>query len=376
MSYGQRKDGRWYVKYRLNGKYKWEYFGHGLSGERLATDRNDELKEKGIINQYTKREPTIEAPTFFELATEYLKIKASTEMTRSSIDALKYKLKSIMLPELGHIDANRLTHTRLDQYVSKRLDTPIKKRMGTKTKPTYKEVRNQDGTLKFTSRSTVHRELTDIQAILNWGVKQKYLLTNPVHGHHKPKRDDAIIKPPTHQETKRIIKHAAPHLVRALYISYFTGLRPGATELFRLTFDDVDFQEDTIFIISAKKKGPPFRVVPLHPNLHKKLQAWKIEDSDITEKTCREIIHFKGQPIKSIKKAFSGAKRRAGISRRLRMYDFRHAAITMMLSAGGDLKSVSEIAGHSRTDTTTKIYQHTNTNLLRNQINLIPGLEE
>jgi hypothetical protein len=56
------------------------------------------------------------------------------------------------------------------------------------------------------------------------------------------------------------------------------------------------------------------------------------------------------------------------------MYDFRHAAVTMMLSAGGDLKSVSRIAGHSRTDTTTRIYQHTSIDQLRDQINLIPSL--
>ncbi|MCP3941670.1 MAG: site-specific integrase [Desulfobacteraceae bacterium] len=158
-------------------------------------------------------------------------------------------------------------------------------------------------------------------------------------------------------------------------MSYFTGLRPGATELFRLTYSDLDLEQDTIFIVSAKKKGPPFRVVPLHNNLRRKLKKWMTEDIE-NKIQCREIIHFKGLAIKSIKTSFAGAKRRAGITRKLRMYDFRHAAITMMLSSGADLKSVSQIAGHSRTDTTTKIYQHTNTDLLRTQIDLIPDLED
>ncbi|MCP3941671.1 MAG: hypothetical protein GY710_09355 [Desulfobacteraceae bacterium] len=210
MSYGKKKDGRWYVKYKLDGKIKWEYFGRGLSAEKMAVDRNEELKEKGTIQNYTRRAPVMEAPTFFELATEYAQIKALTDMTPSSISALSYKLQAVILPELGDIEVTRLTHARLDQYVNKRLLTPVKKRIGLKINPVWKTTKNPDGTIKLIARSTVHRELTDIQAILNWAVKQKYILSNPVMGHQKPKRDDAIIKPPTVTETKQIIKHAPP----------------------------------------------------------------------------------------------------------------------------------------------------------------------
>jgi site-specific recombinase XerD len=37
----------------------------------------------------------------------------------------------------------------------------------------------------------------------------------------------------------------------------------------------------------------------------------------------------------------------------------RHAFASILLAAAADLKSVSEILGHSRPDTTTRIYQHT-----------------
>ena len=139
-----------------------------------------------------------------------------------------------------------------------------------------------------------------------------------------------------------------------------------------MTWDDIDFQGKSIYIVSAKKHRIPFRDVPLHPDLEKDLRRWQKEDED---KTAPEIITFNDKPLSSVKTAFRNAKRRAGITRRIRLYDFRHAAVTMMLASGGDLKSVSQIAGHSRTDTTTRIYQHTSIELLSEQINLIPSLE-
>jgi site-specific recombinase XerD len=43
----------------------------------------------------------------------------------------------------------------------------------------------------------------------------------------------------------------------------------------------------------------------------------------------------------------------------------RYASATCLLQGGTSLKSVSAMAGHSRTDTTTWIYQHINFDLMR-----------
>jgi len=50
------------------------------------------------------------------------------------------------------------------------------------------------------SKSTIHRELSDIMAILKWGVIKRGLLPrNPLVRYQKPKRDDEIIVPPPHR---------------------------------------------------------------------------------------------------------------------------------------------------------------------------------
>jgi len=64
-------------------------------------------------------------------------------------------------------------------------------------------VKHSDGTIKTVSKSTIHRELSDIQAILNWSVVEGFILINPVQNFRKPKRDDEIILPPALKKSPR-----------------------------------------------------------------------------------------------------------------------------------------------------------------------------
>jgi integrase len=270
---------------------------------------------------------------------------------------LAYKLR-IILAELGPNLAYRITVHRMNQYVEKRLQT-VKKRT------------NKDAPKTCIKRTTVNREICDIQAILNWAVQNGYIARNPIAGFKKPKRDDAIIQPPTIAETRALVKHAPDHLARALVLSYYTGLRPGAVELFRIRWNTVDWDEKTIFIESAKKGGRPFRIIPIHKAFFSRLRAWYKKD----DTPGGLIVHYQGRPVTTIKTSWATAKRKAGITRRLRPYDFRHAFATYTLGSGADLKSTSEILGHSRSDTTSKIYQHTDLGLHRKTINKLPPLD-
>ena len=342
MSITQKPDGRWCVVQYVDGKQQWKYFGRGVEAEKTAREFDLSLKNSGQVREYKNRSKSF-GPTITELADAYLKSKATT-LPETSIKNTRYKLEAVILPLIGHYKAMKLTAEILDRYVTNR-SNDVKK-------------------------TTIHRELSDIQACLNWSVKRKLISNNPVHGYEKPKRDDEIIRPPSPAEMKAIMAHAPDHLKRALMISYFTGLRPGQAELFRLTWGDVDLDSGFIHVLSAKKGGIRERSVPLHPSFKKSLEQWhKADDSQ------GYLIHYRGKPIKKIKTAWSNAKRKAGITRRLRPYDIRHAFASAMLAAGGDLKSTSEMLGHTRTDTTTRIYQHTNETMHRQNIDRLPDLD-
>lgn len=342
MSAYQIKDGRWVVQYRdpeSPGKYKREYFGRGLEAEKQARERSNECSAR----PYIKRTPKAQALMFKEVAFAYATVKQA-DNSMSTLSALHYKLKSILLPELGDTAVYQITPHRLDQFVAKRL--------------------------KKVKRVTVHRDISDIQAILNWAVRRQYITRNPVLGYEKPARDDEIILPPSKGEIEDILCEAPPHLVRALMLSYYTGLRPGQEELFRLAWHDIDWAREALLVRSAKKGGARFRLVPIHPAFVSLLRGWHAEDGG----RYAHIINYKGKPVTTVKTAFRAAKGRAGITRRLRLYDFRHAFATLALGDGADLKSTSEILGHSRTGTTTRIYQHTSFDLHRQTVNRIPAL--
>ena len=370
MSVHQTKPDNYFVKGE-NGKKKEkrEYFGYGIEGQTKANDREDELKQSKQINEYVKKRHENATITFLDIAEQYLASKAN-DLPATSINNMMYMLNGVILPELGHLAYSQVNHHRLDLYVKKRLKTPIIKRSG-KNAAIITNVKNPDGTLRLTKKTSVHRELSDIIAILNWAVKRNYIPRNHAAGYQKPKRDDEIIRPPSASEIKAILENAPNHLQRSLLISYYTGLRPGAAELFNLLWDDIDWHNLTLLIRSAKKGGLAKRSVALHPALEKKLLTWQKQDGNNEHKY---IIHWKNKPVKSVDSAFKTAKKRAGITRRLRLYDFRHAAITQMILKG-DLKAASEIAGHTNIEMTIKQYEHITTETKRKTVHAIEEID-
>lgn len=335
-----RPDGRWAVYYKRGGKVQWEYFGSGPEGEAAAHARNQEL---GLGRRVRRRGP--DGPTFAELAKTYYQGK--TDFNENSRAMLQIRLKANLLPHFGHLRAHRISDADVDRYVRKR-------------RRTVKD-------------STINRELTDLKAILNWAKRRKPPLihANPIRDYSKPPPDDAVILPPTNAEMARILAAAKPHLLRALMLSYYLGLRPGAVELLRLHWGHVDWDNDKILVIGAakgRKKKPRQRLVPIHPAFRAQLEAWSKED-----KEKWPIVHYRGRAVKSLQTTWEQCRRDAKITRRLRFYDLRHAHVTRALEAGADIGAVSSNVG-SRPETLRRHYQHVTERLQGQAVAAVPAL--
>jgi len=356
MAYTQLKDGRWQVYYRQpkpdNPKYiKKEYFGRGPEAEAAAKKRNDELGLK-------KRRPPKEriGPTVGQLAKSYRNAK---NFSSNSKKHLGIRLEANILPFFGPMAAIQLTDRDLDNYVQYRRNRKRKNKKGEIIKIGVKD-------------STINRELTDLQAILNWSTRRRppLIIYNPVLHYKAPAEDNEIILPPTPEETTAIIKNASPHLRRAIKLSYYMGLRPGAVELLRLAWSDVNWSTKMILVRSAHKGGPVRRHVPIHDEFIDELKAWCEEDGK-----AGPIIHYEGKPVKSIRRTWRETLRRAGITRRIRPYDLRHNFITLALEEGADIKALAEVVG-SRPETIMKYYQHVTKKQHRKTVAKIPPLED
>lgn len=324
-------DGRWFVKHRQDGKWKREYYGRGAEGERSATARNLQL---GL------GAPATSGPSVRELAQRYLQARMGS-MAESSRKDTAWKLEGVLLPAFGDLPAAALSPILLDRYVADRIA------LGRK-------------------RTSVHRELSILRAVVRWSVSRRLLASNPMDGYALPTRDDAVLQPPTSAELAAIYQAAAPHLRRAIRLAYFTGMRCGESELLALRWEAVDLVNGSIFVESAKKGGMKSRIVPIASGLDSALREWLADDRE--QGPLGTVVHYHGKPVSRIKTAWRAALVRAGITRRIRPYDLRHLAASAMLDAGADLKSVSEILGHASPDMTLRTYQHTSTTLRREAI--------
>ncbi len=355
MSVHQTSDGRWVCRFRRGRDIAHPeatkcYFGRGEKARQRA-----ELFEASLLDLRRVRKNGI-GITFSELAAHYLTAKIS-DMSETDQDSTYYKLESVINPIIGRLQAMSVRAAQLDQYVQTRMQARVRIYCGRKNgRPKYKEGDRR------VSLSTIHRELSIIRAILNWGVSRSLLPASPIAGYKMPKRHDKVILPPSREDYEAILRHAAPHCQRLILLSYYLGLRPGK-EVFDLTWSMVDFKERLLRVISARKGGLNSREVPIHPELLDLMQEWQKADAEANLPPETPIIHWNGRGIKRATSAWKSALRRAGIRRQIRPYSLRHKSITDMLAAGGDVGAVSKIAGHSDPTITLRVYQEVGSEL-------------
>lgn len=332
MSVHQKKpDGRWYCTWREGGRKKFKYFGCDPSGERLAQQYDEKLKrDKGKI-------PII--PGGLTVADVLQKYHLQHPVESSTAKSDYYRIARIILPILGGIHVEALTSVELNRYVVIRIEAGRKRR-------------------------TVAREIDLLRAAMNWAEAQDppLIFRNAVRKFRVSKgREAETPNPPSRPEIERLLAAAPPHLARALIISWTCGLRPGG-EVARLTWSDYNCELKELRVIAARKGGPIVRYIPLPAYVTRTLDVWLASDIEGTSPGCDigqvPIVHYHYQPVASLKRSWKTAKKQAGITRRLRLYDLRHAWFTNALKLGGDIKAISEIGGHSRIDTTLRFYDH------------------
>jgi integrase len=98
--------------------------------------------------------------------------------------------------------------------------------------------------------AAIRRELTDLKAILQL-VSASQAPSDSIQSHPRlcKAKDDPpkTLRPPSDEEVSRIFAHASDHLLRAIKLAWFHGLRPGAVELLRLTWQkSVNWNSRTI----------------------------------------------------------------------------------------------------------------------------------
>ena len=145
MSVHQVRDGRWYTQWRdrESGKLKKKYFGRGVEAKAKAEEFNASLGLRPFNGK-----PKDRSTLFAELVNGYAEARLA-HITQSTLEGFMYKMRANILPFFGQMHAMSIDAKKVDGYIKARL--------------------------KRVKKTTIHRELSDIKAVLNWAARRKYI---------------------------------------------------------------------------------------------------------------------------------------------------------------------------------------------------------
>ncbi|NDY55608.1 tyrosine-type recombinase/integrase [Desulfovibrio sulfodismutans] len=330
----------WFVRYRDTNKIQQQkHFGVGPKAKAKAEAYDLEirlLKKRGHNPQGVQdKEMNIQ-----DLYNAYIKDYEQLGRSQTQIRNLNYFFNNKVFPDFPKKTIQKLTHDDMLNFAIK-----------------YKDL----------SQSTRNRYFMYLKALFNFGIRHELIKNNPLKHWKKPKEEPKKFQI-NDDDLGIILKHSMPHLKLALQLCFYFGLRPGASELFNIKWKDIDFDENVLNIFSSKTKTS--RKIPIPDNFRTKLSIAK--KSSHTE----YVIEYKGKPVKSLRRSFASAVKKAGITYPVRLYDLRHLYATTLLNSGADLAAVSSMMGHSAVTVTANVYYQSMSKERVRAANLLPQLHE
>jgi integrase len=213
-----------------------------------------------------------------------------------------------------------------------------------------------------------------LRSSMRQAVRWRLLLQDPTEGAQLPRlgrREMHVLNP----EQSRIVLEAAlkTHYGPVFAVALTTGMRP--SEYLALKWSDIDWDRGTVSVVRTlekvkgswrfadTKRARSRRVI--------KLQEWVLETlkglhvskprsrCDVPEAADLVFTSPAGRPMYSDKLAqqFKAILRQANLPT-IRLYDLRHTAATLALSAGVPPKVVAEQLGHASAAFTLDVYSH------------------
>lgn len=303
-------------------------------------------RRRYALTAKTKKDATPEA---MEIVEEFFKIDPGkitvAEIIEKYVEHLRdrpagHRLKSskVLISYFGSLKPSQITDEVVYEYTRTRVHAK-----------TNKPVKNE----------TLWTELGGLRDAISFAKKRKLINPDDVPYIERPSKAAPRDRPLSREEVSRLLKasKAVPHLHMAILLLLGTAGRVSA--VLQLEWDRVDFSKNTIDL-RLDSNGPTKgrAMVPMNPGLREELLKWKAISSS------QYVVSFSGEPIKSIKTAFTTALAASGLEN-VRIHDLRHTAAVWMLRAGSSIQRISQYLGHTSLDQTFKVYARYQPDFLR-----------
>ena len=259
-------------------------------------------------------------------------------------------LRNWILPELGKYNLATINPLILDKFINM-LKT-------SKTKYSHR-------TNNLLTNTTIEKIFENVRTMLTLAYKKGIIPSNPcdrVDLKLRRSRKDSV-----HfwdvEEYKKVLDLLSrePDKLKSFVVEFAlkTGLR--RSEMFGITWDDVDFENKTISINKSRQKvngkmtvllcktPSSVRTITIPQSIVDKLIALRAKSNT---KFIFEKIDYD-----SVTAWYRGWVRKNNLPY-IRFHDLRHTHASLLLYKGVDIKTISERLGHSNIGTTMNIYTH------------------
>ncbi|MBQ7974421.1 MAG: site-specific integrase [Clostridia bacterium] len=348
----KRKDGRWegrYIKSReANGKAI-----YGSVYGKTYTSVKEKLKE---VNNNQSEFLEGKKMTFGEalfLWLESNKIKQKTQTYSKYLQLINTQI----MPSIGQIKLSRINYVIINQYISE------------------KSISGNLNTKEALSPSYIQTICFIIESTIRFCVENN--LCSPISGKivrpAKVRKDIKILSFEEQRILERILLTDINETKVGILLSLYAGLRVG--EVCGLRWENIDLENGiihidssverikninkqkgsskTVLILSDTKSDTSNRTIPISNILQKILLKNKQNNN-------RFVIEGKTYPYadpRTLQYAFKKCLKQGALPE-INYHALRHTFATRCVEAGVDIKSLSEILGHSNVNITLNTYVH------------------
>jgi len=310
----QRSDSRfWWMSYTMNGE---QYCQSTKTDSRELATKVWKKRESEIVLGLFKVGWAGERMRFEQLVAEFERSHFAG-LTENTVRGHRGYLKHLKA-FFGESRLDRITVEMVEEY------RDLRRRQPTRLNPN-----------RMIKGATVNRELECLKCVLDLAVKRKYIPENPAATvkHFNELRERPMRRMLTVKEELRILEAAPPHLRVAIILLSQTGGRT-YSEGFSLRWDQVDLDNKLIRLGNDVKTPGSSEPVPLSEFACDVLRAWNKEQA-AKSPFVFPSPHRHDQPISTVKTAWNGTLRRAGVPH-FPIYNLRHVFCTRLSGVAPD----------------------------------------
>jgi len=203
---------------------------------------------------------------------------------------------------------------------------------------------DEEKEIKAASNAEINRELAAIKRAFSLGLQNRKVMQRP----YIPTLKERNVRTGFFErEPFESVRKNMPEVLRGLVtFFYITGWR--FSEVLSLKWHQVDLKVGRVYLEAGTTKNEDARVFPFTDELREVLEAQRKHTEKIQKgqgQICPWVFHREGKQVKSFRRSWLTACKKAGVPGRI-PHDFRRTAVRNLVRAGVPEQVAMKMTGH------------------------------